>query len=418
MASNPEEGFAADDPIVISPDGHGPDTEVLGGDEITHANEEWPVAEFYRIEPDEDHGSASHESRHTIIATQSAPATAGLRRSPPPLGSGLLLVAAGAIGAILLAAIALNLLRDGDEDATAAAPVTTSSSSSPVTSPSTSTSALGGANALMDLEGMSLRQARLLLERAGLRMRVRRLESDRPRGEVLNQSPAANADVQKNRLIVLVVSSGASAPIAPESASVPEVLGLAGSDAVAALRNADFDVRIRLVASSETAGTVVRQSPAGETQASRGSEIVLDIAKSRPVPQRFELPDVAGLTASAARRALRDAGFTVTVISVQSDEPVGTVVTQSPHAGAQLRKSAAVTLRVSSGPAEVGVPDVTGLDEESARFELESAGFGVRVIDEPTTDAEKDGVVVGQSPPGGAAWDEGGVVTITVGQLD
>ena len=400
MASDPEEGFAADDTIVISPDGQGPDTEVLGGDEITQADEEWPVADFYRIEQDEAHGSASHESRHTIIATQSAPATAGLRRSPPPLGSGLLLVAAGAIGAILLAAIALNLLRDGDEDATAAAPVTTSSSSSPVTSPSTSTSALGGADALMDLEGnvapagsTTAREGRTAHARPSPRVRPSARRGPQPvsSGECRCPEEPPHCPCGLERRF---------GTVAPESASVPEVLGLAGSDAVAALRNADFDVRIRLVASSGTAGTVVRQSPAGNTQVSRGSEIVLDIAKSRPAPQRFELPDVAGLTASAARRALRDAGFTVTVISVQSDEPVGTVATQSPHAGAQLRKGAAVTLRVSSGPAEVGVPDVTGLDEESARFELESAGFGVRVIDEPTTDAEKDGVVVGQSPPG------------------
>ena len=418
MASDPEEAPAADDTIVISSDGDGPDTQPHGDDEITQADEEWPVADFYRIEQDEDVGSATHESRDAFIATQSAPATAARRRSPPPVRSGLLLVIAGAIGAILLAVIAVNLLRDGDEDVTAKAPVPTRSSSSAVTSSSTSTSAPGTTTALMDLEGVSLQKARPLLEKAGLRMRVRHLESDRPRGEILNQSPAAGAEVQKNRLVVLVVSSGAPARVAPESASVPGVVGLAGSDAVGALRNAAFDVRIRLVGSSATAGTVVRQSPAGDTHASRGSEVVLDIAKSQPLPQRFQVPDVAGLTASVAGRALKDAGFTVTVVSVQSDEPVGTVVTQSPHAGAELRKGAAVTLRVSSGPAEVDVPDVTGLDEESARLNLESAGFGVRVIDEPTTDAEKNGIVVGQSPPAGSASDQGGVVTITVGRLD
>jgi beta-lactam-binding protein with PASTA domain len=421
MASDPEEAPAADDTIVISSNGDGPDTQPLGVDEITQADEEWPVAEFYRVEPDEDIRSATHKSSDTIIAIPSGPAIVARRRSSLPVGSGFLLVIAGAIGAILLAAIAVNLLQDGDEDATAAAraPVPTMSSSSPVASPSTpSTSTPSSATALMDLKGMSLQEARPLLEKAELHMRVRHLESDRPRGEILNQSPAAGAEVQKYRLVVLVVSSGAPARVASESASVPGVVGLAGSEAVAALRNAGFDVRIRLIGSSGTVGTVVRQSPARGTQATRGSEIALDIAKSRPVPQRFDVPAVAGLTASAARRALKDAGFTVTVVSVESDEPVGTVLTQSPQAGADLRKGAAVTLRVSSGSAEVDVPDVTGLDEESARLELENAGFGVRVIDVSTTDAEKDGVVVGQSPPGGSASDQGGVVTISVGQLD
>jgi beta-lactam-binding protein with PASTA domain len=416
MASDPEEVPAADDTIVISGDGE--DTRLLLDDEVTQAaEEEWPVAEFYRVEQD-DVAPAPHESRDVVIATQSVPATAGGRRFPPPVGPALALILAGAVGAIILAVIAINLLRDGDQDARTGAP--TSSSSSPVTNPSTpSPAAPSGATTLVDLKGMSLQEARPLLEKAGLRTRVRQLESDRPRGEILNQSPAAGAEVEKNRLVVLVVSRGAQQRT-PESANVPGVVGLAASEAVVALRDAGFDVRMRLIESSETAGSVIRQSPAADAQASRGSEIVLDIAKVAPAaaPQRLEVPDVAGLTASAARRALEDAGFTVTVVRVHSEEPVGTVVTQSPRAGAELRKGAAVTLRVSSGPATVDVPDVIGLDEQSARVELESAGFHVRVIDEPTIDAETDGVVVGQSPPAGSAADEGGVVTITVGRLD
>ena len=64
-------------------------------------------------------------------------------------------------------------------------------------------------------------------------------------------------------------------------------------------------------------------------------------------------------------------------------------------------------LTVSTGPATVEVPDVTGLDEAAARSELERAGFAVRVTDEPTTDPAQDGVVIGQTPTGGSGAQDG-----------
>jgi serine/threonine-protein kinase len=73
-----------------------------------------------------------------------------------------------------------------------------------------------------------------------------------------------------------------------------------------------------------------------------------------------------------------------------------------------------VRLTVSSGRATIDVPDVTGLDEQSARLELENAGFVVRVTDETTTDPAQDGIVVGQAPAAGASLEEGAVVTLVV----
>jgi serine/threonine-protein kinase len=77
-----------------------------------------------------------------------------------------------------------------------------------------------------------------------------------------------------------------------------------------------------------------------------------------------------------------------------------------------------VTLRVSSGPAKVDVPDVTGLDEPAARAQLEGAGFEVRVTDESTTDPAQDGIVLRQSPTGGSRADDGAIVTIVVARFD
>jgi eukaryotic-like serine/threonine-protein kinase len=76
-----------------------------------------------------------------------------------------------------------------------------------------------------------------------------------------------------------------------------------------------------------------------------------------------------------------------------------------------------VTLRVSTGPTQVEVPDVVGLDETAAMRELERAGFVVSVVDEPTSEPAEDGIVLGQSPSPGASRREGTTVTIRVGRL-
>jgi serine/threonine-protein kinase len=62
-----------------------------------------------------------------------------------------------------------------------------------------------------------------------------------------------------------------------------------------------------------------------------------------------------------------------------------------------------VTLTVSAGQQTIDVPDVTGLDEDSAREQLETAGFQVEATDEPTSDPTQDGLVLRQSPAGTTA---------------
>ena len=80
-------------------------------------------------------------------------------------------------------------------------------------------------------------------------------------------------------------------------------------------------------------------------------------------------------------------------------------------------RPAAVALKISTGPTTVDVPDVTGLDEQAATRELESAGFHVQVSDEPAAEATEDGIVLRQSPGGGSSGKKGSVVTLTVGRL-
>jgi serine/threonine-protein kinase len=88
-----------------------------------------------------------------------------------------------------------------------------------------------------------------------------------------------------------------------------------------------------------------------------------------------------------------------------------------PAPGSKVEKGVSVTLTVSSGPSDVVVRDVTGLDAATARAQLADAGFDVSVVDQPTSDPDQDGVVVDQSPESGSSATKGSTVTITVARV-
>jgi serine/threonine-protein kinase len=276
------------------------------------------------------------------------------------------------------------------------------------TTPSTPPPAL---KAVPDVAGVRLVEARSLLDDAGFRAQVRFEPSDRPEGEILGQAPRGGEDARPNAIVVLTVSGG------PEQVTVPDVEGLTADAASRALRAAGLQPEIRLVRSKEAAGTVLEQTPAADEEVDPGSVVQLEVAEAAPEPATIEVPDVIGLRAADARRELRELGLRSTVAKVASGDPKGTVVGQSPGAGAKLREGATVRLRVSAGPAQVTVPDVTGLDEESARQQLEAAGFDVQIVDEPTSDATQDGLVVSQTPTGGTRGEKGSRVTLSIARF-
>jgi beta-lactam-binding protein with PASTA domain len=407
MASEAERPPAHDDTAVVGSNGRA-ETQ-----EITPPGE-WPVADLYYVTPEDESSPAEPGASDEATIVTAAPAPPGARRPfPPKAGVGVGLAILGVLAALFLGALLLG----GDDGDPAAAPQPTEPSPPPVetTPPPTQPAKV----AVARVEGMALPKARKALTAQDLRVRITRASSEEPRGEVVSQAPAAGSSVPTGTVVALVVSEGRDTPPARAEIEVPALVGRTSSDAVSVLREAGLKARVRQVVSSMRRGTVVDQLPAEGTSVVEGSTVALDVAKppERPPVVRVAVPNVVGSSAAAARAELRAAGLTVSTESTVSDEPAGTVIEQSPRAGTELRKGERVRLTVSAGPAEVAVPDVVGLDEASARQQLEAAGFQVRVTDESITDPAQDGLVLRQTPPGGSSAEDGAVVTLVVGRL-
>ena len=142
--------------------------------------------------------------------------------------------------------------------------------------------------------------------------------------------------------------------------------------------------------------------------------------------QLLVVPSVMGMEKQAAISTLHNAGFTVAMVVVPSDQPSGTVIAQDPRGGSQLVQTGTVTITVANGaapspePVSVTVPNVLGLSRGDASEILHQAGFHVSVSVEQRCDPNnqgceyRQGVVWAQTPNGGVQADEGATVTIVV----
>jgi eukaryotic-like serine/threonine-protein kinase len=68
-----------------------------------------------------------------------------------------------------------------------------------------------------------------------------------------------------------------------------------------------------------------------------------------PVPKQAPVPNVVGRNVEEVTQTIQNAGFTYAVETVQSSQPIGTVVSTDPAPGTLLVPSSRVTIRQSSG---------------------------------------------------------------------
>src|SRR3954468_14892793 len=126
------------------------------------------------------------------------------------------------------------------------------------------------------------------------------------------------------------------------------------------------------------------------------------------------VPNVAGLTQTAASSAIVAAGLTVgTVTRVSSlTVPSGSVISQTPAAATESGSTLAVDLVVSSG--SVAVPNVAGLTQSAATTAITAAGLTVATITTSSSTTVPSGSVISQNPAAATQVATGSAVALVV----
>jgi serine/threonine-protein kinase len=262
-----------------------------------------------------------------------------------------------------------------------------------------------------DVAGKSQAAALTTLRHAGLRPAVSpTANASVAVGTVIGTSPPHGASVQKGATVTVFVSTG------PGSVALPDVTGQPKDKALETLRRDGFAPKPQSQASETVAkGTVISTDPSPGTEVQRGSPVAVLVSSG---PASAKVPDVTGSSEADAKSALEAAGLKVAVQKREVEEPApGTVVSQTPSAGTQVKQGSQVTIVVAQALAQIAVPNVVGQNEEEAIAKLSEQGFAAKTVSRTVTDPAKDGVVVQQSPVAGAKRKKGAAVTIAVGKL-
>jgi serine/threonine-protein kinase len=228
-------------------------------------------------------------------------------------------------------------------------------------------------------------------------------------GQVADENPAGGSRAVKGSTITITVSTGLP------TVAVPNVVGEDITTAITQLAGAGLQPKVAHIFSTEPPDTVTAQDPkAGGRKVVIKTIIHINVSRgAKPVP----VPDVSGQPFLNAKSALEGQGFVVTRADVPSDQPQGTVVSQTPQAGTPEPKGTTITLAVSKGPAAAKVPDVTAEDLSTAQQTLIAAQLTPSVIYDPVTDPSQDGIVLSEDPSPGSKATPGETVIIHVGQL-
>jgi len=194
--------------------------------------------------------------------------------------------------------------------------------------------------------------------------------------------------------------------------TVPSVVNMTAIDATNALTSAGFKVSSTNQPNDTIAeGIVFEQDPKGNIKAAEGSTVQITVSGG---VGKTEVPNVVGRTQAAASSLLTNAGFVPEVIQEANDfVPSGQVISQDPAAATQQNKGSVVTIKVSSGVAQVAVPSVAGGDLASASATLGAAGFKVTSTQQSSTTVDA-GTVITTNPSAGTQMAKGSTVTVIV----
>ena len=124
--------------------------------------------------------------------------------------------------------------------------------------------------------GQTLNAAEQQLSAVGLEASSTEQDSDRPKGEVISQTPNAGTAVDPGSTVSLVVSRG---PAEPATVDVPNVVGQTRADAVSQLRALGLapDVQEQTTDIQPQNGRVIDQNPGGGSTVNGGTRIVLTV---------------------------------------------------------------------------------------------------------------------------------------------
>jgi len=203
---------------------------------------------------------------------------------------------------------------------------------------------------------------------------------------------------------------GGTTTTGPVLVTIRDVTSLTPQGAIDQLKSDGFAPVLQGEYSTEPPNTVLGTDPKAGTQAAKGSAVKVLVSRGQKL---VTVPDLKGEVWVNVRDTVTPS-FKVTLQRQSSDTvPRGQVIDTNPPANSQVPLGSGLTVILSSGPAQVRVPDESGKTRDDAVADLSSLGL------QPTTrsqssDTVDSGTVISTDPSSGTTVAKGSSITVIV----
>ena len=201
-----------------------------------------------------------------------------------------------------------------------------------------------------------------------------------------------------------------------EEVVLPDFVGLTYDMIVNDELYEDFDIVVEIEEPNDTydKGIIFEQNPKAGRTVRVGSEVKVKVSSGKTV---ITIPTLANVESTLASGQLTDMGLEVSQKTEYNDSVAeGNVIRTDPVEGSEVDAGTSVILYVSLGPEEklIDMPNVTGIQLETARTLLQQSGLKVNKVNTDPSSDRPAGTVIQQDPAAGTQIASGSAVTLTI----
>lgn len=239
-------------------------------------------------------------------------------------------------------------------------------------------------------------------------------DEDFPAGIVIAQKPDAGDRVVEGTKLIATVSLGA----VPKQAAMDDLIGMDETSAKNLLDSYDLDLNIVVETENSEVievGKVIRTVPELGKELRKNDNIILYVSLG-PEINISAMPNVLDKTKAMATSILESQKLHLKISTMEiydSEVEKGCVVKTEPVSGEELKTGQEVLLYISKGPEMKLVPNVVGMDIDTAISVLTKAGFKTPDIVQVESEQEKN-TVVKQEPGKNTEWDITKIIKLEV----
>ena len=245
--------------------------------------------------------------------------------------------------------------------------------------------------------GMDRVQATAAIQNGGFEPTIQQVYNDDTAvDQIVGTNPPFGSRAVRGSNVAILISLGRpTIPTIPTDHSVDRYRALLSE------RTLTWQDGDQVYSDDVPAGGVAETSPAVGQEVRTGTAVSVSLSKG---PAPVAVPDVKGLSRSAAESALKSAGLKVARVDEGfiSTTPKDHVFGILPAPGTEVTRGTEVVIQVSTA---LEVPDIVGMSQEEATKKLQEAGIKVDQIKQDNTTGTKAHQVVGTAPGPGTLID-------------